>query len=109
MHDDDAPFHRPNYLAIISLIMGCLSLMGQVISLCFFPCSFVILAIPTVLTLATGYFGWRQAQLTNEGREMAIVGIILGLISLTMSLFWVALMLLYFLVVAGVLVLENLT
>ncbi|MBW1878778.1 MAG: hypothetical protein JRI25_01395 [Deltaproteobacteria bacterium] len=109
MHDDDASFHRPNYLAIVSLVLGCLSLMGQVISLCFFPCSIVILAIPTVLTLATGYFGWRQAQQTNDGREVAIVGIILGLISLTMSLFWVAIAFLYFLVIAAVVVLENLT
>jgi len=109
MQDEDAPFHRPNYLAILSLVMGCLSLMGQVISLCFFPCSFVILAIPTTMTLATGFFGWRQAQQSGEGREMAIVGIILGMISLAMSLFWVAITFIYFLLVAGIMVAEAVT
>lgn len=95
MTTEETPFRRPNPLATVSLVLGILTLTGQFLGFCMFYCTPFLLAVPTVLTLATGWFGLRQARQTGVGAEAAIVGLVLGFSSLAMSLFWVGLMFLY--------------
>ena len=89
MEHDDAPFARPNHLATLSLVTGATVLTGHMLLACTMGCQAVLLAVPTVAGLASGYLGVQQAkQHLGIGREVAIAGIILNAISLALSLLW---------------------
>lgn len=100
--DDDPAFPRQNHLALASFLVGCFTLFGQILGVCAFYCSAPALMIPTLLGLLMGAFAWRQAKLTGVGRDLAAAGLILGLINLGISTFWVALLMLYAVAAGGI-------
>ena len=55
----------------------------------------VLLAIPTLLGLLIGAYGWRQARLTGVGRDLAAAGLVIGAVNLSISVFWVVLLAVY--------------
>lgn len=92
MPKDDQAFERTNYLATLSVIIGAGALMAHAM---FFWCSVftgAVVALPSVIGLGAGYVGLRQARNhRGDGREAAIVGMVLNCMSLLASFFWVGL------------------
>ena len=90
MHDED--FRRPNTLALLSLLGGLLTLLGQGLCLYLWLCTPFFLAPPTILTLGLGWLGFKQSQRTGVGELEAVLGLTLGGINLLIGLFWLALL-----------------
>lgn len=99
--DDSPAFPRANHLALASFLIGCFTLVAQFFGLCTFYCSAPALMIPTSMGLLTGAYAWRQARVTGIGKELAAAGLVLGLINLAISSFFVLLMVFYGLVIGA--------
>jgi len=88
---EEPPVHRPNPLATLSMVLGILTLSGQVFGICTTMCTPLFLGLPTILTLFMAWYGLRQARQTGVGLEASIIGLITGGVNLALNLIWVLL------------------
>ncbi len=89
--------NKTNTLALISLIAGVLGALTSALSLCLWCLG----GIPLLLGIAaavTGYLGKKQIDESSgpqSSRKMATAGMILGLVSIVLSIVFIALGILY--------------